>query len=835
MDPSKYAYKFSSLLLAQENPYVKTDDSADSFWFRKDSIQRLNWDKSYPYQLIVVERVAEGQYREMQNFGKFTLPIPPESMAIDMPFAITTSLTLGGVIEEHNGAPMRMITFSGTTGVMPLRGTAQTLQSFGVAQSIFAGTINAATATANAALDAASSFTSGTNLTFPNVLKDSDVAGDDSIGKTSGYYQFRLLQNYLESYAHLKKKAAGKNARLAVAIWKDEAVYLVTPVTFSVRKAVPDALIYNYTLSFKAWRRVSLDFQAEPANAYVPIIRDPSALARTLKVLEDARRVLQGAQQTLHAIGGDVDASVFEPLRQSLYFVKDALGVSIAFGDLPVRILQDAKGVVLQYLSTKDGINNIRKNVSARLDQSAELADQLQELLAETGLAETGASEPSFKTTALSTSPANDPFTHPEDYSEVFNLLQPGQMNLTPTTVKAIIGERTKIRRLTRLDFQNMRDALQQTMADIADAVGAGDATYDDTFGRTPRTSSRAEPTDSDFDTLFALNDVVMELGKLAASGTIERGKISSVEFMGGLARRSGIAFTTPRSKFAVPFPYGSSLEQLAYRYLGDPDRWGEIAALNGLVEPWVDEEGFDLLLLTNGSGNEVQVADASQLYAGQQVWLSSPLTTRAMRRIVSIRKIAAAQFVVTVDGDPDLSRFTTVAGSTLHAFTPDTLNSQMLVYIPSDQEPADEDFLTKSVPGIDQFDPLIEAGGVDLLLTSDNDLAVTPDGDCRLAVGLTNIIQMARIRLSVVRGSLMRHPHFGLPVAPGMSTADMDATQLAKAAKDLFADSTYIGVKNVSVLKQGPLVNLGLTITVSGVKQPIPITVQVKGANRTQ
>jgi hypothetical protein len=55
---------------------------------------------------------------------------------------------------------------------------------------------------------------------------------------------------------------------------------------------------------------------------------------------------------------------------------------------------------------------------------------------------------------------------------------------------------------------------------------------------------------------------------------------------------------------------------------------------------------------------------------------------------------------------------------SSLHAYLPDTVNSQMLISIPDDAQPTDPDLKLKSMPGLDEFQNYIDVGGVDLLLT---------------------------------------------------------------------------------------------------------------------
>ena len=81
---------------------------------------QANWDKVFPYQLIILKKNSKGTYDQLGNDEVFTLPIPPHALTISTPFAINTSVTMGGILEEHNGAPIRNISLAGTTGVLPL-------------------------------------------------------------------------------------------------------------------------------------------------------------------------------------------------------------------------------------------------------------------------------------------------------------------------------------------------------------------------------------------------------------------------------------------------------------------------------------------------------------------------------------------------------------------------------------------------------------------------------------------------------------------------------------------------------------------------------------------
>lgn len=818
-------------LAAQNRDIAGLKRNEDPNWVFSD-IDPKRWNQSFPYQLLVVSKDGDGIYTIQSTF---TLPIPPESLSISTPFAIVSSVTVGGIVEEHNGAPIRNITLSGTTGVLPLKGSATQLKDATLPQAIFAGTINAFTKTASAVGSLV-----GKSQESPNLVSDSDIANIDgsagftaSPGITSGYYQFRLLQQYLEDYITLKKTLKGRDARLAFAMWKDQAVYLCTPTGFNVSRSAGQPLEYQYNLTFRAWKRIHINKATgdQAFDAFRSTPRNPNLLAKMLNKLTEARTVLQDARQTVLAVRGDVDHVLFEPLRSVILFVKDGIGVSLALVDLPDNIIKDLKSTVVEAITLKHGIDGLGAEFSARGQAAVDDFNSIKNLSVSTGKSDTINGEPVISfANALSNraDPANKIFENPQDHPEFFSALNVGDIKPSPTLARKIVLERQRARNQTRLDFEKARDVIVQVLADFSDAVGAGNARYDATFGRTPKPQNRT-PTQLDFDVMFSLNNVIMEFNRLAATGDTDRFTINSIDVVAGLARQSGIAFTVPKGKFAVPFPYGSTLEKLSNRYLGDPNRWMEIAALNGLREPYVDEEGFDLPILTNGAGNQIIVSTSDDLFINQTVWISSNDTSRTKRRIVNLEKLSSTQTTVTVDGDADLSRFHLLAQPTLHAFLPDTVNSQQLIYIPSDRESTLQDNKTKSIPGIDEFDQLINVGGIDLLLTQSSDLAITPDGDCRLAIGLTNIVQKVKVTLETPQGTLLQHPNFGLKSAVGVSTADVSAQELLTSARDLFRDdSTFTGVTGVSVLKQGPVASITMAVGIRGSDQVIPITVQV-------
>ena len=256
--------------MAQQNALPPVQPTEINFP-RPATIDGLRWSRAYPYQLIVVERTDENTYVPKTASGgtswTFSLPIPPESLTISMPFAVTTSVTLNGVVEEHGGAPIRMLHLTGTTGVLFGRSNAPSpVSNFG--PNIFGGTLAAAGATASAA-----QLIGSTQSAVFNTVTDADFNPGADLESLTGYYQMRLMTAFLEAYLQLKRTKEGRTARLAFTTWKEEAVWLVSPTgEFVVSKNSKNAFKYDYSLNLKAFKRIQIGAgNAGSVLGYVPV------------------------------------------------------------------------------------------------------------------------------------------------------------------------------------------------------------------------------------------------------------------------------------------------------------------------------------------------------------------------------------------------------------------------------------------------------------------------------------------------------------------------------------------------------------------------------------
>lgn len=796
----------------------------------QDQIDYFRWNQLYPYKLMVVKAVQENKNAEVTYTEdlrwQFTLPIPPESLSIGTDFAIQVEATQGGIHEEHNGIVFKDIDISGTTGILPLKGTAPSKEN-NTLNSIFGGTINQINRTSESALKTAQNFGFAPK---PYLVAEDNFQSENDISKTTGYAQFHLLSFFLENYAHFKTTAEGRDYRLALAIYKDNAVYLVTPRSFTLSRTANSAYEYPYSLKLRAWKRIKLT-SSLPSEEFHPTVLSPNLMGQVLNSIQNARETIYNAKGIVDAFAFDLDRLVMEPMRKMALFIKEAIGSPLTLMDLPQILIEGSKDALIAYVGLAQygqGLINLAKKNEA----FNKALEDLNNVAKETGLGDDKSGKrPYFKdkgafnkgAMSKSIDKINSLFKNPAENHQLFNTIQPADLSLSPGLIKAINNERENVRRLTRPDFEDIRNGFEKFLTTFEFSIGGGNETLAKIYDLKLTNNTANTPNDEQFEVIYALNRLIEAASKMAATRQVNRINISGVEYAAGLANRSGIAFKVPVSKFSVPFPYGYSLEDLARQYLGDPDRYMEIAQLNGLRSPYIDEEGFTYNFMNDGIGNQITVSSSSNLYLGQTVWIQSNTKTRTKRQIVGIENLIGSS-IITLNGDADMSGFHYLDGAHLHAFLPGTVNSQMTIYIPSQTQTDDEVYQTKDIPGLETFDPIIAAGGVDVLLDNNNDLVITPDGDNRFAIGLTNIIQRVRTMLSVTQGTLNQHAGYGLPIEPGVSVADINPSTLAQSIKNMFSKEPGFLVSNIRVNINPPYAEISFNLAVPGVSQNIPV-----------
>jgi hypothetical protein len=425
--------------------------------------------------------------------------------------------------------------------------------------------------------------------------------------------------------------------------------------------------------------------------------------------------------------------------------------------------------------------------------------------------------------------PINEVFSSPEENFDLFDGIDISSLVLTPEQQSVIDDEIQNATLITQDDLRGYREDILSLALSISNNYGAGNATYSNIYGL-PAPKERATPmTIDETEILAALFEAVQAFDILTSTKLFDDSKKqNSLEFVGNMANQAGIPFQNSTSKFLIPVPFGLTIEEISARYLENTDRWIEIATLNNLRSPYIDEDGFTYSLLSNATGRQFNVDDSlKQLYIGQKLMLSANTVPQFVRRITNIEKISDNNYLVTVDGLADLDNLQTSLNAKIIGYLPGTVNSQDQIFIPSSL-PSDADDRIALPPAFDN-DRLTKISRIDWLLTDDGDIAINGVGDFRIANGLNNLVQALKIKIRTKRGSLMRHPEFGIGINPGISLADVESGAIAKELTDLVtSDSRFSGIERLTIAINGPTMSIDMAVILANNSGIIPISFSV-------
>lgn len=752
----------------------------------------------------------------------FTLPITPQQLSITDQFAINTTATMRGVVEEHNGVKFKIISASGTTGIWPTRGGYEDLNTPGL--SLAGGTI----AAFQGAVNAFSNILDGKEAT-----KTPDPVTEDPT--RTGYYQALLLQQFLEQYAMAKKDPANKDWRLVFDCPKTNESFVVTPMQYSVTRSQRSPIEFNYSMQFKAWKRVKLGGSPQDVEQE-PIPLDAGWFQKAVSTLDNARSAMSASINIIKAVRSDY-RQVFDQIRKVTLLIKDVAGLAFAVSDMPNQLVKDINASVKKlsadlsqssdlfqatfkksYKRNKGSEKKIKNTVSS-IKKNKEKNEGVSDEQIEAGVLGPEAKQ------ANRASSLNKVFDEPESNFDFFNALSLSSLALTPKQSFAIQDEVSINSLLSIEEIKEIRRDLQSLILDLTNNFGAGDAFFAEVFDR-PAPKERATPmTLEEFELVRSLEEIVLTLNTITATRSFDDSrKQSPLEYIGGLAQDSGIQFSTASvSKILVPVPYNLTIEQISARYLGTPERYNEIITLNNLRSPYIDEDGFFYNFLSNGDGRQFNINSKNNLYVGQKIQLFSNTVSIFTRKITAIEKISDTNYLITVDGVDNLGILKTLDNAKMKGYLPGTVNSQNQIYIPSNI-PVSAQSRTYDIPFLKE-DPLTGFSKIDWLLDDSGDVVINSFGEVALANGTTNLVQALKMKISTQKGSLLSYPQFGLGLTPGVNVSEIDIENVLKDLRDMVTqDPRFSGVQNIELNILPPEVSISINAILANGNGIFPI-----------
>ena len=864
--------------VANDLPWQDIDPN--EAFFKPLSIDSRNWDKMFPYRLLVIdvtkgnkivgkkgpssglitkrskaEKAGSGiEYVYSQEVltgqWELTLPITPQQLSITDQFAINTTATMRGVVEEHNGIKFKNIVASGTTGIWARKPTkAGVIRNPTVIGSILGGSLNAFAGVAKN-INSFSSIFSGQH---PNSANPATRPGDtEATLFSTGYYQALYLGQFLERYAQEKKKPQHKGWRLIFDMPKTGKSFVVTPVAFSLNQSQqkPNEMLYN--MQFKAWKRIDLNLEVQALSSNLPKLK-ANTFQRILRTIAQTRKTLSSATNLIKAVRSDFQKPL-NVLRQTALAVKDLAGLAFTVADLPGQLADDFKSSIKESLliakgsfkrpvskggSAGGGSGGTSTNSAVSIkssSSSARAGSAINALVAQNkqneGLSQDAVASGALGADAassLSTDPLNNIFESPEEYFELFDEIDIDDLSLTPEQEQAFEDELERISLINIDDLRDFRAVLLDLALQISNNFGAGNQVYSDVYGLQDPKTRVLDMTVEENEILTDLYEAIQAFDLLTSTKQFDDFKIESpLEYVGGLANEAGIDFDIPTSKFLVPVLFGSTIEEIAARYLQDADKWVEIATLNGLRSPYIDEDGFTYEFLSNGEGRQFNVDNTDdKLFLGQRIVLQSDIVPAFSRKIIDIEKLGEGNFLISVDGDVDLDILKFSNNARMQGYLPGTVNSQNQIYIPSNL-PAEEDDRTFQISHLDEPN-LTKVSKVDFLLTENYDIALNSIGDFRLANGLTNLVQALKLKIITQKGTLLRHLDYGLGLTYGISVADIESGAIINSLNQMVqADDRFESITRMDVRLNGPTLNIDLAIKIANNSGIVPVSFNV-------
>lgn len=749
------------------------------------------WDRVYPYSFAIFDADTNTESPGDESAPtRVQLAIPPSAISVSVMFANSVSATNSGILEEHNGVVFRNISISGTTGILPARERRALSGGFSDVLKQ-AKTFLPSTSSALQSLTRSVARTGFFNI---DESKDSDSAQIET-----GYKQFWVLHNLFVHYA-TRKKNGESSLRLVFEVPKDNARYLVTPIAFDLRKDASQPLLYRYSIQLKSWGLLQSTAATEARLFEETELSNPGQVRKFLETLRRTRKTIQDAQNVLRGVQSDVFQAL-DAVNQAVLLAKDVVGVAGTIADFP--------SVIKSNIETLVSANEAQWRLALAPFNRPDIRDlpstgdaAKQNVPRPSGNQDKG--DPAGDANQRVTKAILDAISDPE----VADGIELAALQPLPQSVQDQIDAVSEAALNTSAtDIRNAADKLKELSENYANSTGMMDATYAATFGITQNQVSGRVPNEDDILLAAAIEEQRSALIESLATGTMYKEKPENLFLVANTIIAAEDAIPTPTSSYAVIVEKGLTLDRMALKYLGDTRAARDIAVLNSLRAPYIDEDGFEQPI-SGVSERSFVVANRDRLTLGQGVQVKADGKPGTKRKIVAIRPVGVGQFEVTVDGRANLSSYALAANTRIHARTPGTIGSGDILLIPSRQTAQVADS-SRSTPLSERLTFAERIFKVDIALQDSGDLAIGTDGDMKRAYGYANAVQALRLLIETEQGELEQHPNFGIDASVGKQMVSDVIDEIGTRIRDSVLRDPRFNDALVDVVNTGTELNI--------------------------
>lgn len=429
----------------------------------------------------------------------------------------------------------------------------------------------------------------------------------------------------------------------------------------------------------------------------------------------------------------------------------------------------------------------------------------------------------------------------------IFDNVSIENINLTNEESRIVDDKVRTVQAYSKNDFLTIKKQIIDYRDRIADVVNLSDPTYNQVYNKSS-IPPQINATTVDANMMVTMQQSLKTIDFVLANLFAVDSAVDPFAIARANANNPDVDIGSYKSGRLVKINYGEDLQGLANRYMGNPDKWIDIAIANGLKPPYVDEVGQKLSLLSNGNGNQINLGptdisgnlNIDKLYINQVVILQSNVEVfPEQRTITNIRVVpVSGEIILELDGEADLGKYKVAEQANVRVFKPNTINSSFFVLIPSteslpngrqDEVPW---FLAKSAA--DE-----KMAKIDLAIDDNGEINFNTNGDLRLSYGLDNAIQAIKLKIITELGTLRYHPEFGLINIIGSKNQNLDELKSIltdSINKQIEIDPRFDRVESISVTyladnvsNQGvAAMSITLSVRLAGGTTVIPISFTV-------